>query len=105
MILQSRVLKYNEGGWLCRKKEDPGGAGLGFSVDFNDVGELSWMWLRRREYEVDVRRVIVLWRRRTRREESEKDVRRGIKVSDSESGQLSLFLRVVRVYRCRDEKK
>jgi len=55
------VLKYNKGGWLCQKKEDPGGAGLGFLVDFNDVGELSWMWLRRREYEVDVLRIVVLW--------------------------------------------
>jgi len=34
LILQSRVLNYNEGGWLCRKKEDLGGAGLGFLMDF-----------------------------------------------------------------------
>ena len=89
MILQSRVLNYNEGGWLCQKKEDPGGTGLGFPVDFNVVGELSWMWLRRREYEVDVLRIVVLWMGRKRRKKSELDVRRGTEVSDSKSGQLS----------------
>ena len=67
-----------------QKKEDLGGARLDFLVDFGDAEE-RFCRLENRRLSAEGRR------RRTTGPELEQEVRRGIKVSDSEPGQLSLF--------------